>query len=543
MQYYPPWLNQAVFYQVYPPSYYDSNADGIGDIPGLIQKLDYIKQLGCNAIWLNPVFCSSFRDGGYDITDYYTVAPRYGTNKDLRRLFREAEHRGIKVCLDLVPGHTSVDHPWFKHSSRQKKNRYTNWYIWTGSVWDNDPAGLNTVKGYAQRDGNYITNFFYSQPALNYGFARPSEPWQLPTSHPEVKCVRKEMENIIRFYLDMGARGLRVDMAFSLVKNDPGAHHTCLFWQEVRAMLDRDYPRAAFLSEWGIPPRALKGGFHADFLLHFHSRGYTSLFRKEYPWHADVGQPGPSFFSQEGRGNIREFLEEFMEFRNQTHPRMLMVMPSGSHDVFRIRRGRTSREVELVFAFIFTMPVIPGIYYGDEIGMRYLSELPSREGGYNRTGTRTPMQWDSSPNAGFSECSSENLYLPVDPDPHRPSVAEMEKDPSSLLNRVKKLVKLRREHPALQADSEFVPLYAEPYRYPLVYLRNTSGSQVLVCINPSAQPQEACFETPSKAAIRDVNAFWPAAGGGIKLSRKGRKVQVQASSLSYAVLVIKNYNI
>lgn len=129
------WLNDAVFYEIYPQSFFDTNSDGIGDLPGVIEKLDYIRDLGCNALWLNPCFLSPFGDAGYDVADYCQVAPRYGTNDDLVRLFDEAHARGIHVLLDLVPGHTSIEHPWFQASQQAEANEYTGRYVWTDSVW------------------------------------------------------------------------------------------------------------------------------------------------------------------------------------------------------------------------------------------------------------------------------------------------------------------------------------------------------------------------------------------------------------------------
>jgi len=146
----PGWLSSAVFYQVYPASFYDGNSDGIGDLGGIIEKLDYIESLGCNAIWVNPCFESPFRDGGYDISDYYKVARRYGTHRDLLRLFREADKRQIKVCLDLVPGHTSIDHPWFEASSSGTKNKYSNYYIWSNHWNEETDPDLTMVKGYGE---------------------------------------------------------------------------------------------------------------------------------------------------------------------------------------------------------------------------------------------------------------------------------------------------------------------------------------------------------------------------------------------------------
>ena len=182
----PKWLKEAIFYQIYPQSYYDTNDDGIGDIKGIIQKLDYIKDLGVNALWLNPCFVSPFQDAGYDVADYYKVAPRYGTNADLIKLFSESHKRGIKVCLDLVPGHTSIEHPWFKASCEYKHNKYTDRYIWTNSMWDGNDDNIKLINGYADRDGSYATNFFFCQPALNYGFAKldSKNTWQQSIDAP-----------------------------------------------------------------------------------------------------------------------------------------------------------------------------------------------------------------------------------------------------------------------------------------------------------------------------------------------------------------------
>ena len=144
----PSWLANAAFYQVYPQSFLDTNGDGIGDLPGVIAKLDYIKSVGCNAIWLNPVFLSPFRDAGYDVSDFRKVAPRYGSNQDLRRLFQEAHQRKMRVVLDLVAGHTSVEHPWFKASAKAARNRYSDYYIWTPSVWEN-ATDFPQINGYS----------------------------------------------------------------------------------------------------------------------------------------------------------------------------------------------------------------------------------------------------------------------------------------------------------------------------------------------------------------------------------------------------------
>ena len=170
------WLKDAVFYEIYPQSFYDTNADGIGDFEGIIQKLDYIKSLGCNALWINPCFDSPFRDAGYDVRDYKKAAARYGTNEDLYRLFSEAHKRGIRVCLDLVPGHTSEEHEWFQKSGSAEPSEYDGRFIWTES-WIRGMPGLIDIGGECDRNGRYMVNFFKCQPALNYGFLHPEEPW------------------------------------------------------------------------------------------------------------------------------------------------------------------------------------------------------------------------------------------------------------------------------------------------------------------------------------------------------------------------------
>ena len=171
------WLKHAVFYEIYPQTFYDTNGDGIGDLPGVIEKLPYVKSLGCNAIWMNPCFDSPFKDAGYDVRNYYKVAERYGTNDDLVRLFEEAHKLGIRILLDLVPGHTSEEHEWFQASRQIEKNEFSSRYIWTKSVFEGAQP-LPFIAGEAERNGCYVLNYFKCQPALNYGFYQPNQPWQ-----------------------------------------------------------------------------------------------------------------------------------------------------------------------------------------------------------------------------------------------------------------------------------------------------------------------------------------------------------------------------
>ncbi len=533
----PDWLEKAVFYEIYPQSFFDSNADGIGDLPGVLEKLDYLQYLGVNAIWLNPCFVSPFQDAGYDVSDYYHIAPRYGTNEDARRLFEQAHRRGFHILLDLVPGHTSIEHPWFQASARNARNETTDWYIWTDSGWTWEVPGLRLVNGYGERDATFITNFFYCQPALNYGFANPDPryPWQQPVDAPGPQRVRQEMRNIMKFWLDLGCDGFRVDMASSLVKSDPGWRETGKLWREIRTWLDRDYPAAALVSEWSSPPDSLGSGFHMDFLLHFGSAAYSSLFRKPYTGGSNTDKYAFSFFDRSGHGNIKEFLDGYLPFYLESRDKGLICLVSGNHDIHpRLAFGRNADDLELCFLFLLSMPGAPYIYYGDEIGMRPVKDLGSREGGISRTESRTPMQWEPGPKAGFSSANPGQFYLPVDPQPDRPDVATQTSDPESLLQRVRRLIALRQAHPALCASGEFEPVYAEAGKLPFVYMRKLGDESILVALNPADRPCDLTLE-PSLS----IKGLQPLYGQPDAFKKEGEKWRVSLAGVSAGVFLVQ----
>lgn len=506
------WLDTAVFYEIYPQSFRDSNADGMGDINGIIEKLDYVKDLGCDAIWLNPLFESPFGDAGYDVSDYYTVAPRYGTNDDLARLFREVHSRGMKILLDLVPGHTSVKHKWFMESMKAEKNEYTDRYVWTGSIWEK--PGMSCILGFSPRNGVCAVNFFSHQPALNYGFYKPERPWQQPMDAEGPRATLEAMKDIMRFWLGMGCDGFRVDMAGSLVKNDEDGKGNISLWQNVRSFLDSEYPEAVLVSEWGEPDKSLLGGFHMDFLLHFGPSHYPELFRTDKP-----------YFSAKAVGDISEFVNKYKESYAKTDGKGLICIPSGNHDMSRMALTLDETEMKLAFAFLLSMPGAPFIYYGDEIGMRYVKGLTSVEGGYGRTGSRSPMQWDSGANAGFGNSAPDKLYIPLDPDPNRPTVEKSMSDENSLYHEVKKLISLRKAHPALESRGKIDFIYAEKNAYPLAYTREADGEKILAVINPSARPAE--FEC-GLIAKEVLYSF------GGKAEADGKKIRIPAQSAVFA---------
>lgn len=508
----PQWLEHAVFYEIYPQSFQDTNADGIGDLQGMIKRLPYIQSIGCNAIWINPCFESPFFDAGYDISDYKKVAPRYGTNEDLRCFFEEAHKLGMHVILDLVPGHTSIEHPWFQASMQAECNEFSDRYIWSDSVWE-DVAGIEnitgSIRGISDRDGTCAANFYTIQPALNYGFANPTKPWMQAVDAPGPKATREAMKDVMRFWLEMGCDGFRVDMAHSLVKGDTDSTATIALWQEFRAFLDAEFPEAVMISEWGQPDKSLMGGFHMDFLLHFGPSHYNDLFRVEEP-----------FFSRRGKGDISAFVQTYQENYEKTNGNGLICIPSGNHDMSRISQRLDEAEIKVAFAFLLTMPGAPFVYYGDEIGMRHLEGTKSVEGGFERTASRSPMQWDSSVNAGFSTAAPERLYIPIDANKERPTAEKAMKDPDSIYAVVQKLIALRQAHPALCSSGKIEFLYAAEKQYPLVYRRFTETESIIVAINPSGRavscpiaagdPKELLYVRGERATLENGTLRIPA---------------------------------
>lgn len=480
------WLKDAVFYEIYPQSFCDSNGDGIGDIPGMTQKLDYIKDLGCNALWINPVYDSPFRDAGYDVRDYKKIAARYGTNEDMYHFFAEAHKRNIKVLMDLVPAHTSDEHAWFLASKQVERNEYSDRYVWTNSAFE----GIEDhayISGASPRDGVYMLNFFANQPALNYGWGFRTASWQSAADSKEAIATREAIKDVMRFWLDHGCDGFRCDMADSLVKNDDDHKHaTAKVWRNIREMLDTEYPEAALVSEWSNPRSAVNlAGFHMDFYLDHWHNGYNTLLR-DY----ECSPVDHSYFKKDGEGDIQRFLQDYLPKYNATRNNGYISMFTCNHDTPRASRTLSQDELKLAWAFIFTMPGVPYLYYGDEIGMKYL-KLNSVEGGYQRTGSRTPMQWNHEKNYGFSSTDAEKLYIAQDTAEDAPVLEDEMNDGASLYHVTKDLIALRHAEEDLQADASFDVMYA--YKSFFVYRRGS-----LICaVNPSVNTmeyQDASFE-------------------------------------------------
>ena len=488
------WLDDAVLYEIYPQSYADSDGDGIGDLRGVIERLDHIASLGVDTLWFNPCFASPFVDAGYDVSDYLRIAPRYGTNEDMVELVAEARRRGIRVLLDLVAGHTSIEHPWFQQELHaEAADPAGDRYVWCEELpartWAADIPGTPAwVPSPGPRRGWYLKNFYDEQPALDFGWSQtgPDGPWRTSTDDPGPRRNVQALKDIMAFWLDRGVAGFRVDMAFSLVKDAAGGslgrEPTVDIWREIRAWLEAEHPDAALVPE-GVEPRT--GGplaFHADFFLVIHEE-HASLFDNQAAGVLPFQPPREPFFDAAGQGSTDVFLAGWSAAKD-ADPDRLVVMSTADHDFDRLRCGpRTAEQLGAALTFLLTWGSVPCLYYGDEIGMRYLPDMPDVEGAvcnpaYNRAGCRTPMQWDDGPNAGFSSADPSRLYLPVDPDPARPTVAAQQSDPDSTLNLVRRLVALRRSTPALGARASCRVLHTG---YPFAYLR---GGTHVVVVNP-----------------------------------------------------------
>ena len=306
----------------------------------------------------------------------------------------------------------------------------------------------------------------------------------------------------MRFWLDMGCDGFRVDMASSLVKND--THHkkyTCAIWRDIAAMLDKEYPEAALVSEWNQPRQSLKNGFDMDFMLEWQGNGYSWLMRNyDGAIDSDPHNIGKAYFCADSGTGIDKFLDDWLPSYKATRKDGLYCLITCNHDTIRPSAGLTPDELKIAYAMLFTLPGAPFVYYGDEIGMRYLP-LPTKEGGYFRTGSRTPMQWDDSANHGFSTADAKDIYLPVDTAEDAPTVAAQADDPASLLNSVKSLLAFRHAHKDLNSDAPFKVLYApkakDDYR-PFVWQRGD-----LICaVNPAGVSIELPLELAEDLKIQ-----------------------------------------
>jgi alpha-glucosidase len=510
------WWRDGVIYQIYPRSFADADGDGLGDIRGITARLDYLAELGVDALWLSPIFPSPDADFGYDVSDHSAVDPRFGSMADFDALVRESHARGIRVILDLVLNHTSDAHPWFRESRSGRDNPKRDWYIWRdprpgGGPPNNWKASFGG-SGWAfdRPSGQYYFHMFLeSQPDLN---------WRNPR-------VRRAQLDVVRFWLDRGVDGFRLDVFNAYFKDGsfrsnpraPGLlgfdrlRHVYDFnrpemmplLRELRGILE-GYPERYAVGETfrGTPPQAASyvgpGMLHAAFSFDFTSQ------RLYFPWN-------PRWL----RGRIRRRDEAFGDGRWPTNVLSNHDLPRAAS---RYCRGEEDERARLAMALLLTLRGTPFLYYGEEIGMRDIRlkrreilDPPGRR--YwplykGRDGCRGPMQWDPGPNGGFS---SARPWLPAHPDSNTRNVERQRSEPRSLLNFTKALIALRREHAALRGgDFAFCGSPAGI----LAYFRSAGKETVLVAMN--FRPRRALLRLRGRGESSSWRAIFgtssPAAG-------------------------------
>ncbi len=481
------WWRDGVIYQIYPRSFADSNGDGIGDLGGIIQKLDYLAELGVDAIWLSPIYPSPDVDFGYDVSDYLNIDPKFGSLADFDRLVEEAHRLGIRIVLDLVLNHSSNQHKWFLESSKGRDNPLRDWYIWRdpapggkppnnwesvfgGRAWEYDPAS-----------GQYYYHMFCrEQPDLN---------WRNPK-------VRRELLNVFRFWAERGVDGFRLDVfnvyfKDALFRDNPPAVGVRGFdrqkhvfdidqpemlplLQEIRQILD-SYPERYAVGETFLATPQKAAGYCAPGLLH---AAFNFKFL-ECPW-----RPA-------------RFLQTIQEWESALHPQSWPTYVLNNHDVrrsaSRYARGEDDDVLKVAAALLLTQHGTPFLYYGEEIGMRdirlprnkIMDPVGKRYWPFHkgRDGCRSPMQWDASIHAGFSRAEP---WLPVHPNFKQRNAAAQRENPDSLFHFYRRLLQLRKQFPALRSGM-FQPLTYEPQRL-LAYLRQDSQQTILVVLNFSRRP-------------------------------------------------------
>jgi alpha-glucosidase len=511
------WWKNAVIYEIYPRSFGDSNGDGVGDLNGITEHLDYLHDLGVNGIWITPFYPSPQVDFGYDISNYEAIDPQYGTLADFDRLVREAARRNIRVITDLVLNHTSDQHPWFLESRSSRTNPKADWYVWEDakpgggppnnwlslfghSAWQWDPA----------RKQYYYHEFYVQQPDLN---------WRNPK-------VREAMYNVVRFWMKRGVAGFRLDAITSLFE-DPKL---------------RDEPYTGKINAYG--DRAVSR-IYTDNLPEVHDvlrelRQVTN----EYPGRILIGEtylPNVSELEKMyGAGNDELQLPMDMQFGfvnrlsadtfrarlRDAETRLDGHLPLFVFDNHDNRRswnrygdGRHDREIaKLIATLLLTPRATALLYYGQEIGMS--NNDPKRKADVRdpigkigwpkeigRDGERTPMQWNASHDAGFSS-GSRPTWLPVAPDYTTRNVAAELRDPSSMLNYYKALIRLRRENPAVR-DGAFA-LVDQNNPSVLSFLRTGGGDTVVVSLNFTPVEQTVSLDVQRRGKLEALIASFPA---------------------------------
>lgn len=484
------WLKNAIFYEIYPNSFKDNNNDGYGDFKGIISKLDYLKNLGINAIWLNPHYDSPFMDGGYDVRDFFKCSSRFGTEDEFDLLVEQCHKKNIHLIIDLVAGHTSEENPMFIKSTSPKYNEFSDRFIWTKDPW-NCPHEYKFINGRYNRFGAYMVNFFSTQPALNYGFNKITDDWQMSYKDIEPKKTQEFLLSVMRFWLNRHVDGFRVDLADSLVKNDDNKEATIEIWQHMISTIKKEYPDIMFVSEWNNPYQSLKAGFDCDFVLDRQSNFYNDLSRKE-----EFNHQEKSFLEKDSNFDIRNDFKKIIKIIDETKNQGYLSFITCNHDTLRASYYLTNQELKLFNFIVLTLPGVPFIYYGDELGMKYRDDIDSVECGYARTGSRTPFPWLNNKNQGFS--ASENI-VPFLPPDYSTSLTSQENDNNSLLNFTKKVIKLRLENNNLHGNN--ITYFETNDPRLLAYFRNND----LIIINPTILEKQIELNSIKELVFKEGN--------------------------------------
>ena len=498
------WWRRAVMYELLVRGFSDGNGDGTGDIPGLIERLDYLQWLGVDCIWLLPINPSPMRDGGYDISDYCDVQPEYGTVDDVARLVEQAHARGMRVIMDLVVNHTSDQHPWFQEARSSPDSPRRDWYMWSDTKNRYTDARIIFVDTETsnwtwddQAGAYYWHRFFSHQPDLNY-------------DNPEVRAA---MLDVVRFWLDLGMDGFRLDAVPYLFAregtNCENLPETHAFLAELRAAVDREYGGdRVLLAEANQWPEDVVDYFgsldrpecHMCFHFPLMPRMFMALRREQrYPI-TEILERTPAIPTETGdqwgiflRNHDELTLEmvtdeerDYMYTEYAKDPRMKLNLGIRRRLAPLLNNGR--RQMELFYGLLLSLPGTPILYYGDEVGMGDNIYLGDRDG------VRTPMQWSADRNGGFSRADFARLYLPPLMDPvygfAAVNVEAQQRSESSLLHWLRRFMAVRRRHPVF-GEGSFEALDASNPSV-FAFLR-TLGDDIVLCVNNLsrfAQPVE-----------------------------------------------------
>jgi maltose alpha-D-glucosyltransferase/alpha-amylase len=456
------WYQNAIFYELHIRAFMDSNGDGHGDLAGITQMLDYIQGLGVDCIWLLPHYPSPLKDDGYDISDYYNIHPDYGTLEDFQALVEAVHARGMRIIVDLVLNHTSEEHEWFRQAKSSRDNPYRDYYVWSDTEELYKEARiifLDTEKSnweYHPETGQYYWHRFYaSQPDLNF-------------DNPEVEA---EMFRVAKFWLDLGVDGFRAD-AIPYLYERPGTNcenlpETHAFMKRLRKFMDQEYPNRIILSEANQWPEDVRPYFgdgdevHMNFHFPLMPRLFMALKSGDISSVVEILEKTPpipencqwcTFLRNHDELTLEMVTEEERQWMwNEYAPEPRMRLNLGIRRRLAPLLDNDLRKIMLANSLLMTLPGTPVIYYGDEIGMGDNINLRDRDG------VRTPMQWDDSPNAGFSTAPSEALYAPVIESPafgyRQVNVAAQQQDPDSLYYLIRALIAKRKEYSALGKGS------------------------------------------------------------------------------------------